>query len=102
MKPKIRPFIMDHDGGCDDISALALAAAAMRQQLPSAGYTPDNTGTGRTPLQLVGVTTLFGNRPLTYVNHVTCQSMRILGLSHVPVYSGASCALMPGPTPVPW
>lgn len=81
-----------------DIAALTLAASAMRRQMPSAGYAPihDAVNGTRAPLQLVGVTTVWGNRPLAYVNNVTINSMRVLGLSHVPVYSGAAVALMPG------
>jgi inosine-uridine nucleoside N-ribohydrolase len=80
---------------------MLFAAAAIRGQLPSANYGVVSA-TLKPQLKLVAVTTVWGNRPLSYVNNVSAASMRILGLSDVPMYIGAEVALMPQPIPTPW
>lgn len=61
--------IIDCDPGIDDAIALLLAA-------------------GSSELDLVAVTTVFGNRPLETTSHNACRILDLAGRSDVPVYSG--------------
>lgn len=66
----MKPIIMDVDTGIDDMMAIAYAA-----------HSPE--------LQLLGVTTLFGNVTEAEATRNTLYVLELLGRSDVPVYAGA-------------
>ena len=77
MEERKIPVILDVDTGVDDAMALALAAASDR-------------------LEILGLTAVYGNRPVDETAHNTLKVAEQLGLD-VPVAKGASRALLDPP-----
>jgi len=71
------PLIIDTDPGIDDALALFLAA-------------------GSPELQLLGVTTVAGNRPVAVTSENACRLLDAAGCSSVPVYAGCARPIASG------